>query len=130
MKNIITILLILILPVIAYVIMDKNSKNNIATAQTNNLPTIIVFSSTMCIDCQKLKLVINELEEKYSNKVNFVRYNALDNNKKIKKYIKEHAITLVPTTIIFDEENNKIEKIEGYIGKEELEKKIEDALNE
>ena len=62
MKNIITILLILILPVIAYVIMDKNSKNNIATAQTNNLPTIMVFSSTMCLDCQKLKNILKNTQ--------------------------------------------------------------------
>ena len=130
MKNIITILLILILPIIAYIIMEKNSKNSIATAQVNNLPTVMVFSSTMCLDCQKLKLVINELENTYSGKVNFIKYNALDNNKKVKNYIKEYSITLAPTTIIFDEDNNKIEKIEGYIEKEELAKKIEDAINE
>lgn len=130
MKNIITILLILILPIIAYIIMDKNSENSIATAQVNNLPTVMVFSSTMCLDCQKLKLVINELENTYSGKVNFIKYNALDNNKKVKNYIKEYSITLAPTTIIFDEDNNKIEKIEGYIEKEELIKKIEDAINE
>ncbi len=130
MKNIITILLIIILPIMAYLIIEKRSSLTTATAMENSLPTVMVFSSTMCLDCQKLKLVINELEKSYSNRVNFIKYNALDNNKKIKKYIKEHSITLLPTTIIFDEDKNKIEKIEGYIDKEELAKKIEDVINE
>ena len=130
MKNIITILCILILPIMAYLIMDKRSTLATATAIENSRPTIMVFSSTMCLDCQKLKVVINELENIYDKKINFVQYNALDKNKKIKEYIKKYGITLVPTTIFFDKEGNKTDKIEGFISKEELIKKIEESLNE
>lgn len=130
MKNIITILCILILPIMAYLIMDKRSTLATATAIENSRPTIMVFSSTMCLDCQKLKVVINELENIYNNKINFIKYNALDKNKKIKEYIKKYEITLVPTTIFFDKEGNKTDKIEGFISKEELIKKIEESLNE
>ena len=130
MKNIITILCILILPIMAYLIMDKRSAINIATAMEKSRPTIMVFSSTMCLDCQKLKVVINELENIYNNKVNFVKYNALDKDRKIKEYIKKYEITLVPTTLIFDKNGNKTDKIEGFVSKEELVKKIEESINE
>ena len=129
MKNIITILLIIILPVMAYLIIEKRSNITTATAMENSLPTIMVFSSSMCLDCQKLKGVINEVKNNYEGKVNFISYNALDKDKKVQKYIKEYQIVLAPTTIILDKDGNKIDKIEGYIPKEELINEIEEAIN-
>ncbi len=129
MKNIITILLIIILPVMAYLIIEKRSNLTTATAMENSLPTIMVFSSSMCLDCQKLKGVINEVKNNYEGKVNFISYNALDKDKKIQKYIKEYQVVLAPTTIILDKDGNKINKIEGYIPKEELINEIEEAIN-
>ncbi len=129
MKNIITILIILILPVITYLVLERRSSLSTATAMENNLPTVMVFSSTMCIDCQKLKKVISEIENDYKGKINFIDYNALDNDKKIKNYIKQYGIVLAPTTIILDKNGNKIDKIEGYMPKEEYVNEIEDAIN-
>lgn len=129
MKNIITILLIIILPIMAYLIIEKRSKLNSATAMENSLPTIMVFSSSMCLDCQKLKGVINEIKNDYEDKINFISYNALDKDKKVQKYIKEYQIILAPTTIILDRNGNKVDKIEGYIPKEELINEIEEAIN-
>ncbi len=129
MKNIITILLIIILPIMAYLIIEKRSELNSATAMENSLPTIMVFSSSMCLDCQKLKGVINEIKNDYEDKINFISYNALDKDKKVQKYIKEYQIILAPTTIILDRNGNKVDKIEGYIPKEELINEIEEAIN-
>lgn len=129
MKNIITILLIIILPIMAYLIIEKRSELNSATAMENSLPTILVFSSSMCLDCQKLKGVINEIKNDYEDKINFISYNALDKDKKVQKYIKEYQIILAPTTIILDRNGNKVDKIEGYIPKEELINEIEEAIN-
>ncbi len=129
MKNIITILLILILPIMAYLIVDKRASLSIANAKENNLPTVMTFSSTMCLDCQKLKVVLKEVEETYRGKVNFINYNALDKDRKIKEYIKKYNIVLAPTTIIFDENGKDVDRIEGYIPKEELINEIEEALN-
>ncbi len=128
MKNIITILLVLILPIVAYFIIENNSKESQAIA--SNSPTVMIFSSAMCIDCQKLKLVVEDLEKIYAGKVNFIKYNALDSDKKIKDYIKKYSINLAPTTIILDKDGNQKDKIEGYITKEEFIKEIEEAINE
>lgn len=128
MKNIITILLVLILPIVAYFIIENNSKESQAIA--SNSPTVMIFSSAMCIDCQKLKLVVEDLEKTYTGKVNFIKYNALDSDKKIKDYIKKYSINLAPTTIILDKDGNQKDKIEGYITKEEFIKEIEEAINE
>lgn len=129
MKNIITILLILILPIVAYLIMNKNSEQIMAIAKENNLPTLMSFSSTMCIDCQKMKKVLNEIEPTYQNKINFVSINALDKDRKIKNYINKYGVTLVPTLIFVDNNGNMTNKIEGYISKEELISEIEEAIN-
>lgn len=129
MKNIITILLILILPIVAYVLLNKNSNNIIANAKENNLPTLMTFSSTMCLDCQKMKGVISEVEKEYNSKINFVSINALDKNRKIKDYIKKYGVVLVPTMVFVDQNGNMTNKIEGYIPKEQLITELEEAIN-
>lgn len=130
MKNIITILIILILPIAAYLIVNKNSQDIIANAKENNMPTLMTFSSAMCMDCQKLKAVINEIKGEYSNKINFVSINAMDKDRKVKDYIKKYGIVLVPTMIFLDKNGNVTNKIEGYIPKDELINEIEETVNE
>ncbi|MBQ8886368.1 MAG: thioredoxin family protein [Candidatus Gastranaerophilales bacterium] len=128
MKNIITILLVLILPICAYLLINKNSNNILAVAKSNT-PTLQIYTSTMCIDCQKLKNLINEIEPTYKDSVNFIVINALDKNKKTQNDIKKYGITLVPTIIVFDRSGNQTNKIEGYIEKEKLIAEIEEVIN-
>lgn len=128
MKNIITILLILILPVCIYLIMSKNSSNIIAIAKENT-PSLYIFTSTMCMDCQKMKKVIKEIEPNYHDRINFIQINAIDKNRKVQEYIKKYGVTLVPTIVVLDKNNNKINHIEGYVEKEKLVEKIEEAIN-
>ena len=128
MKNIITILLVLILPICAYFIISRNSGNIMAIAK-NNTPTLQIYTSTMCMDCQKLKKLISEVEPNYNESVNFIIINALDKNKKVQNDIRKYGITLVPTIIVIDRDGNQINKIEGFIEKEKLISEIEDAIN-
>ncbi len=129
MKNIITIALILILPIAVYTILSKNSSNIIAFAQEGNKPSLMAFTSTMCMDCQKMKGIIKEIEDNYNDKINFVSINALDKNRKVQSYVKKHHVVLVPTIVFLDENGNEVNKIEGYIPKEELIKEIEEVIN-
>lgn len=129
MKNIITVLLILILPVCIYLIMNKHSADITANAQENNLPVLMTFTSTMCMDCQKMKGILKEVESPYSGKINFININALDKDRKVKEYIKKYNIVLVPTMIFLDENGNLINKIEGAVTKEKLINEIEEAIN-
>ena len=95
----------------------------------SNTPTLQIYTSTMCIDCQKLKNLINEIEPTYKDSVNFIVINALDKNKKTQNDIKKYGITLVPTIIVFDRSGNQTNKIEGYIEKEKLIAEIEEVIN-
>lgn len=129
MKNIITILLILIVPVAVYLYLSKNSDTTSAVAKDKTKPSIMIFTSAMCLDCQKMKSVINEVQPIYSDKINFISINALDKSKNVQDYIKKYGIVLVPTIIFVDENENQKNKVEGYIPKEELITEIEDIIN-
>ena len=129
MKNIITILLILILPVAAYFIISKNN-GEIAYATNPNNPSMLIFTSTMCKDCQIMKKILKEVENGYNEKINFVYIDALANNKKTQDQIKKYGVTLVPTLVFTDVNEIQTKKIEGSVPKEELISVIEDTINE
>lgn len=128
MKNIITILLILILPICAYLMIKKETNNFTAIAK-NNSPSLYIYTSTMCMDCQKLKKLINEIEPNYKERINFLIINALEKDRKVQSDIKKYGITLVPTMIFIDRNGNQTNKIEGYIEKEKLITEIEETIN-
>lgn len=129
MKNIITILAILIIPVMVYSIMHKNSSDITAVAVENNKPSLMIFTSAMCMDCQKMKAVIKEVEPSYSDKINFVHINATDSNRQIKELVKKHNIVLVPTMVFMNTNNMETNRVEGSISKEELISDIKEAIN-
>ncbi len=129
MKNIIIVLLILIVPVCAYLFMSRNSADFMADAKEKNIPALMIFTSSMCMDCQKMKAVLKEVESEYDSKIDFVYINALDKDRKIKEYIKKYKVVLVPTLIFVDDNGNQINKVEGFIPKEQLISEIEEAIN-
>lgn len=130
MKNIITIILILIVPALIYSLIKKDSPDiNSAIAKDNGLPSIITFSSTMCLDCQKMKPIIQEAEKEYQGKINFIYVNATDKKTSVKLMIKKYSVLLVPTMVLLDKDQKEIKKIEGAISKEELTKELEGLVN-
>jgi len=130
MKNIITIISILIIPVLLYTIINKDSKENTAIASNNDMPTLMTFTSTMCLDCQKMKGIISEIKDDYNDRINFVSINATEKNKKIKELVSKNNVTLVPTMILMDKHNTEIKRIEGAISKEELIAELNGLCNE
>lgn len=130
MKNIITILAILLLPLVIYSILHKDTASDLsAYAKDNSRPTLMVFTSAMCIDCQKLKTVIKEIEPNYVDKVNFVSVNATEKSKTVKELVKKHNITLVPTVVFLDSKQNEVKRKEGFVPKEDLESDMESLIN-
>lgn len=129
MKNIITILLILILPLTIYLVMTSKNDTSKVNAQGTNLPSIKVYTSAMCLDCQKMKSVVKEIEPEYKNRINIISINALDNKKSIQDEIKQFGIVLVPTIIYINSDGTVRNKTEGYISKDELIKEIESTIN-
>lgn len=130
MKNLILILLILVIPVTAYLFLSKNSTDYMAMANDVKNPSLLIYTSTMCLDCKKMKEVIKDIENSYADKINFISINALDNNRKIQDSIKKHDVKVVPTLVFTDVNGKETDKVEGFIPKEELITKIEEAINE
>lgn len=129
MKNIFIILLILILPVSIYLMLNKNSDFDAAMAKSDDLPSLLIFTSTMCLDCQRMKSLVSEIKNDYKEKINFIPINALENKRKVKEQVKSYGVVLVPTLIFLDVNGVQTNKIEGYIPKEELIKNIEACVN-
>ena len=78
-KNIIIISLIFAIPLLLYMALTAS---NSTTAQTTDIgrPSVIKFTSAMCLDCQTMNKVFKEIFPKYQNKINFTEIQVQDKN--------------------------------------------------
>lgn len=121
-KSIITILAIIILPLLAFWGLTWN-KDATALADTN-LPQIIKFSSSMCLECKEVEKIFNEIMPKYKDKVSYTAI-VVDSRKDMNnKLIKKYNITLVPTVVMLDSNGKECKRFEGAAEKEEYEEVI------
>lgn len=121
-KSIITILAIIILPLLAFWGLTWN-KDATALADTN-LPQIIKFSSSMCLECKEVEKIFNEIMPKYKDKVSYTAI-VVDSRKDMNnKLIKKYNITLVPTVVMLDSSGKECKRFEGAAEKEEYEEVI------
>jgi len=130
MKNLFIILLILILPIVAYVVLDSGrNKNIISTAEALNKPIVMIFTSTMCSDCQKMKKVIAKIEPNYTEKIEFVKVNASSSEKQTQDLIKKYNVYLVPTMIFIDKNGKQVKKQEGSMSESMFEAELKALSN-
>jgi len=124
-KNLIIILLIFLVPVIAFKLLSKSTVS-VENKAAVNQPQIIKFSSQMCVECKKLEGVLDEIYPKYSDKIVLVKIQVTNNDDYTKKLIKKYNITLTPTMVILNSKGEKLSVIEGFVEKEKLEKLMKD----
>ncbi len=116
-KSIVTILAIIILPLLAFWALTWN-KDSTAIADTN-LPQIIKFSSSMCLECKEVEKIFNEILPKYKDKVSYTAV-IVDSRKDMNnKLIKKYNVTLVPTVVMLDSNGKECKRFEGAAQKEE-----------
>lgn len=121
------ILLVLILPIIFYLI-TGNKKNDISSKLENNKPKVLEFSSKYCVECQDLKKVLDPLEKKYDNKIEFIYIDITSTNEKEKELIQKYDVNVVPTMVLINE-NGKEKIIDGYVEPDIMEKHLKGLLN-
>ncbi len=122
-KSIITILAIIILPLLAFWGLSWN-KDATAIADTN-LPQIIKFSSSMCLECKEVEKIFDEIMPKYKDKVSYTTI-VVDSRKDMNnKLIKKYNVTLVPTVVMLDSNGKERKRFEGAVPKEEYIEVIE-----
>lgn len=120
-KNIITVLLVLIVPIVAYILMNNSGSttSGIADAKASK-PQIIKFTSSMCLDCQTMNKMMKEVYPQYKDKIVLTEIPVQDGKAFTNEQIKKYNITLVPTLIFLDSNGNQVKRIEGAIPEAEL----------
>ena len=105
-KNIIIISLIFAIPLLLYMALTAS---NSTTAQTTDIgkPSVIKFTSAMCLDCQTMNKIFKEIFPKYQNKINFTEIQVQDKNSFNDSQIKKYNVTLVPTIILLNSEGKQ-----------------------
>ena len=124
-KNALIILLILIVPMVVYFALSKNSGTSVVEAQVNQ-PQMIKFASRMCYDCQRLEKVLHEVYPEFRDKVTLTEITVQDNSSSVQNMIKKYNVKLVPTSIFIDKEGDIKARVEGYMDKEALKKHLEE----
>lgn len=96
-------------------------------AQDTDQVTFIELGSVRCIPCQKMQLVIKQVEEKYPTQVKTIFYDVW--TKEGKPYGKEYEIDLIPTQVFLDQNGKEYFRHEGFFEFEELEKVLLQKIN-
>lgn len=121
-KNIITILLILIVPMFAYWLLSTpDAENSTTVAEASNKPQIIKFTSAMCMDCQTMNQIMKEIYPAYKDKITLIEIPVQDKTSFNESQIKKYNVTLVPTIILLDSGGRQVKRIEGAIEKDVME---------
>lgn len=134
-KNMTIIALVFAIPLIAFgVLSNSNSttaKPNVGVVETGGVPVsvgkpqVIKFSSAMCLDCQTMNKLFKEVFPKYNDRIVLTEVHVQDGKAFTGELIKKYNVTLVPTMIFLDSNNNQVKRIEGAIEQAELENYLE-----
>lgn len=120
-KNFSIITLIFVVPIIAYMVLAGPNANAIKPTSSNKAQ-VIKFTSLMCLDCKKLGNVMKEVYPKYSDKITLVEVQVQNNDDFTRKQVEKYNVTLVPTLVFINSKGKKVNKIEGFVEKDKLDK--------
>jgi len=126
--NLIAILAIFIVPVIMYYSLHSSTQDT-ASIATGIKPTVIDFSSEMCLECKELKKVMDQVEPKYDKKIVFKKIMITSANAEDQKLVKKYGVKVVPTLVYLDKNGKVLKKTEGALTKTELERNFNRLIN-
>lgn len=115
-KNIIIVLLVLILPVLAYMFLSAGSGSDMGSVDAKTTkPQIIKFTSAMCLDCQTMNKIMKEIYPQYQDRIALTEIHVQDNKPETQDWIKKYNVTLVPTIILMNSQGQQVRRIEGAV---------------
>ncbi len=120
-KNVIIIALIFAIPILAYMLLTSSNTTTAQTVQTGK-PQIIKFTSAMCLDCQTMNKIFQDIMPKYKDKIILTEIHVQDKNSFNDEQIKKYNVTLVPTIILINSKGAQVKRIEGAISEKEMDK--------
>jgi thioredoxin len=107
---------------VAISVTKENFEKEIALSP---LPVVLDVYATWCGPCQQMMPIVDELEKELADKYKFVKLN-VDEAREISI---EYGVTSVPT-FIFIKDNEVKGKETGYMSKDTLKERIEEAFGE
>lgn len=106
-------------------ITNENKVNTMVSVDSNKeeiLPTLLEFGSTTCFPCQTMEPIISSIREKYEGKLNVNFIDVYKDSKMPQKY----NISLIPTQIFLDEDQNVLYRHEGILYEDEIISKLKE----
>ena len=89
-KTLIIAALIFVLPLVVYRVMLNSRPAVSETAEASvGMPKVIKFSSPMCSDCQKLAETLDEIDDEYDDRVDFVAQANYKEGSELDKLVKD-----------------------------------------
>src|SRR5574344_699575 len=127
-KNFTIIGLIFIIPMLAYAILSRSDMSIASKTTSTKKAQIIKFTSTMCLDCQKINGVMKQVYPTYSNKITLIEIHVQTDTPYNKQMIQKYNVTLVPTLVFINSNGKKIARTEGYLDKNQLTKYMKELV--
>lgn len=131
--NLAVIITILFGPILFYYTHNTKIEANatgIAASINCPKPTVIEFSSELCMECKQLEPTFNAVMKEYKNKVNFKKYLINSSDPAVKQMMKQYGITVVPTVVYINKNGKVVTKTVGSMPKAQLERNINRLINE
>lgn len=129
--NLVIIVLIFALPILFYMATRSYKQNSSSIdAEAANKPKVLHFSQQMCSECRKLEGVMKPVEEEYKGKVNFVDIDVAQDTPQNAALMQKYSVRVVPTLVFIDKNGKVINRTEGSMSKEELERNLDSICNE
>jgi len=101
-------------------VIQINEKNFKKEVLEESLPVVVDFYADWCPPCQILHPLLEEISEKYREKIKFTRVNIGESE----KIAQDYNINSIPTLVFF-KNGKEIKRIVGLVGKEEIENNLE-----
>lgn len=130
MRNVAIIALIFIIPILGYMILTKGNADSADKQFEAGKPQIVKFTSAMCLDCKKLKKELDDVYPNYSDQIVLIEVGVQDENEFTRKQIEKYNVTLVPTLVFIDKDGKVVQRTEGFLTQNEIEKYMKELIND
>ena len=78
---------------------------------SNGKPTVLYFTSQYCRDCQQVKPIIEKLQKKYSESVDFLIVDVRAKDSLSKAALRKYRILGIPITIFIKKDGTKVKTL-------------------
>jgi thioredoxin 1 len=119
-------LVVVVFAAAAVVVASKSSRESASASApvaqaTAGLPKIVCLGAGKCVPCKAMEPVREALRSEYAGRLGVEFYDVWKDRSLGERY----NVHIIPTTIFYDAEGRELERVEGFISKEDILGKFE-----